>query len=332
MQLPPDLRAALDEALAQLPAGRLKTAAADLSLRYRAAAAAGRDPLLRSPQDVLAYLAVRLPATYAAVRAALQQIADALPDWRPATQLDAGAGPGTAAWAAAALWPGIGEVTLIERDREMIRIGRRLAAQAAAASLRQAEWLSADLSRLPAPVPHDLVTAAYVIGELDERAQDQLVSRLWQAARGALVLVEPGTPAGFARIRRARDALLAAGARLAAPCPHEGPCPMAAADWCHFAQRVERSALHRQAKGGELGHEDEKFSFVAVSHSPARPIAGRVIRHPQVRAGHVRLEICSPQGLRSDVVPRSQGERFRRVRDLRWGAELPDAPRDDPAR
>ncbi len=288
--------------------------------------------MLRSPQDVLAYLAARLPATYAAVHAALHQLARALPDFGPVTQLDAGAGPGTAAWAAASLWPGIEAVTLIERDREMMRAGRRLLAQAGAAPLRHAEWQQGDLSRLPRPAPHDLVTAAYVIGELAEDVQDRTVSGLWEATRGALVLVEPGTPAGFARIRRARDALLAMGAHLAAPCPHQGPCPMSEGDWCHFAQRVARSALHRHAKSGAIGHEDEKFSFVALSRGPARPIAGRVIRHPQVRSGHVHLEVCSPQGLRGDTVSRSQRERFREVRDLRWGEELPGMPRDDPDR
>lgn len=52
---------------------------------------------------------------------------------------------------------------------------------------------------------YHLVVAAYVIGEilspLDRR---MLVRELWQNTRDVLVLIEPGTPSGFAHIRQAR--------------------------------------------------------------------------------------------------------------------------------
>ena len=102
---------------------------------------------------------------------------------------------------------------------------------------------------------------------LGEPERSRLVEKAWEATSRALLLVEPGTPAGFEIIRAAREQLIAAGAFIGAPCPHETPCPMAAGDWCHFAVRVERTRLHRQAKGGDLGYEDEKFSFVASENT-----------------------------------------------------------------
>ena len=146
-----------------------------------------------------------------------------------------------------------------------------------------------------------------------------MVEHLWRGTSGLLVLVEPGTPAGFGVLRAAREQLLALGGQIAAPCPGAVPCPMEGGNWCHFSQRVARSRLHRQAKGGELGYEDEKFSYLAVSRLSARPVAARVLRHPQVRKGHLGLTLCTGEGAREQTVTRSAGERYRMAKDLKWG-------------
>lgn len=52
----------------------------------------------------LAYAAARMPACYAALSRALGEVAERRPGWRPASQLDFGAGPGTAVWAAQHVW------------------------------------------------------------------------------------------------------------------------------------------------------------------------------------------------------------------------------------
>ncbi|MER8066728.1 transposase [Streptomyces sp. NPDC094034] len=64
----------------------------------------------------------------------------------------------------------------------------------------------------------------------------------------------PLTACRYLRITEARDRLIAAGYRIAAPCPHDGACPIErGTDWCHFAARVSRSSLHqRRALGAQV--------------------------------------------------------------------------------
>ena len=126
----------------------------------------------------------------------------------------------------------------------------------------------------------DLVIASYVINEISESEQTTLAELMWQKTRDTLLVVEPGTPAGYARIFALRAQLIAAGAHVAAPCPHDGVCPLAAPDWCHFTQRLPRSQAHRQLKSAELAYEDERFAYVALTRAPAAGIPPACWRSP----------------------------------------------------
>jgi len=344
MDLPNSLRLALAEALADVPARNLAATTATLSQRYRDGRSGGvAGPMLRSEGEVAAYAAYRLPATFATVGAALQYVRQRRPGWTPRTLLDAGAGPGTAVWAAVEVWPELESATLLERDERMISLGRRLAGQAPSPALRDARWRRADLTGAweTPPMSYDLVVSSYTLGEIPPEQRDDVVDRLW-AATGAraddgrgdrggraaddavLLIVEPGTPAGFAVVREARARVIAAGGTVVAPCPHDRACPMVDGDWCHFSRRVTRSRAHMQAKGVSIGYEDEKYSYVALARPPGThsAIAGRVLRHPQTRPGHIILELCAPMGLEKTVVTRKERERYHRARDLAWGDSL----------
>ena len=115
----------------------------------------------------------------------------------------------------------------------------------------------------------DLVVASYMIGEISDAEQRALAELMWEKTRDTLLVVEPGTPAGYARIIALRERLIALGAHVAAPCPHDGKCPLQTPDWCHFTQRLQRSRAHKQVKGAELPFEDEKFAYVALTREPA---------------------------------------------------------------
>ena len=153
--------------------------------------------------------------------------------------------------------------------------------------------------------------------------RDRLVDRLWTLTTGALVIVEPGTPAGWQRILTARARLIAAGASIAAPCPHAFACPLTPPDWCHFAERVSRSRVHRLAKGAELGWEDEKFIYVAATRLAVAANVSRVIARPRPASGHVTLKLCRPDGTAGgEVFSRRQGEAYKAARRAGWGERL----------
>lgn len=317
MELPLTLRTALDHAFARVKTSDLAQATHDLSVRYRQPH--DRPPSLSSNMAVLAYAAYRLPATYAAVSAALAQVKEVMPDWHPRSLLDVGAGPGTASWAAGETWSSIQHVDLVERDERMIQFGQDLIKEASRGVFSTARWRQADLLDPIAQEPRDLIIASYALGELEPARRRDLVERLWRDTSGVLTLVEPGTPAGFEVIRAARVVLIASGAHVVAPCPHSLACPMANGDWCHFSRRLARSRAHRDAKQVTMGYEDEKFSYVAVTRLPVTPVHSRVLRHPQVRAGHIRLELCSRDGLQQRVVSKRDRDQFRAARHAGWG-------------
>ena len=251
-------------------------------------------PVMGAKADAAAYAAYRMPATVAATGQALRELRRSLPEWAPRTLLDFGAGTGGAAWAVADQLPGVESMILLEQSADAIRLGQAILAAAAAPSLRAATWrtwqLPADDALRSAGLPPpgfagarmanadaaganhsgaevavaDLATAAYVLGELSQAQQSALVA-LAAGAAPAVLFVEPGTPAGHRRILAARAQMLAAGSVIAAPCPHQLDCPLdVPGDWCHFGARLQRSAVHRQAKGADLSYEDEKYSYVAA--------------------------------------------------------------------
>ncbi|MCL5064680.1 MAG: small ribosomal subunit Rsm22 family protein [Firmicutes bacterium] len=321
IDIPPELTTAIDHELSGVPLGPLRAVVQNLSIRYRT-----RDFGPVATEDVQAYAAFRLPATFGAVSAAFNQIQPRLGNsFSPRSLLDIGSGPGTVMWSAFSRWPSIEQITLVERDPNMTAFGRRLQQHSSHEAIQHARWLAQDV-RAPLPDhPIDLAVASYVLGELDVTSRWAVTQSLWALHPGLLVLVEPGTSMGFLTIRTLRQQLIAHGAQVVAPCPHDQSCPLIEDDWCHFGQRIPRSRLHRQAKSAVLGYEDEKFSFVAVS-ARARPMPShlsRIVRRPQIAKGHVRLSLCTPEGVIDEAVASRGSTHYKRARNASWGDEFP---------
>ncbi len=305
VHLPPGVRRIVEERADAIGFAAVKRAATAMSEAYREGDTA-RIGRLPAAERAAAYLATRLPATYAAAFRVLEDVAPRLEGRQIASILDIGAGTGASALAARHFFPEA-TLTLLERDGALADAARQCVP---GASIRMD-----DAARLDPLPPHDLVIAGYSLGELPPI----VAARAWRAARVAFVAIEPGTPAGFGRIRGVRDRLLAEGGRMIAPCPAESPCPLAAPDWCHFGARVERSSVHRRVKQGDLNYEDEKFSYVALAREPVTTAAARIIRRPEHRPALVVLEVCRPEGTATERVLHRERERFRGARHALWG-------------
>ena len=307
MQLPRNVRSIAEERAEAVGFAALKRAALIMSESYRAGTAE-RLAALPAAERAAAYLNTRMPATYSAAAAVLRQ----MPDRGIRSLLDVGAGAGAAALAAQSRFPELEAITLIERDAALAELAQTFLPPA---QIRRENFL-----RLPGFPPHDLVIAAYALGE---SLNPEMLGRLWQAARVAFVVIEPGTPKGFALVRLIRDRLLGLGAAMLAPCPGGGPCPIQEPDWCHFAARVERTSLHRRLKEGDLNYEDEKFSYVALGREPLAPAPRRIIRRPARQPGLIVLESCGPAGFETLRIPKRDRVRFREARRASWGDPFP---------
>ncbi|MGO4462169.1 small ribosomal subunit Rsm22 family protein [Streptomyces sp. M-16] len=321
------LRSALAGLLDGLPPKQAAAAVERLIANYRGATPTDA-PVLRDRSDVAAYAAYRMPATFEAVRAALDGLAEAAPQWVPGSHVDVGGGTGAATWAVDATWDGPRTTSVLDWAEPALALGRELAGRSSSEALRGADWRRAVIgSGIDLP-DADLVTVSYVLGELTPEARRAVVAEAARAGQ-AVVLIEPGTPEGYLRIREAREQLIGAGLRIAAPCPHDGACPIEVGrDWCHFSARVSRSSLHRQIKGGSLPYEDEKFSYVAATRFPVAPVPFRITRRPQIRKGLVLLDLCGPEsgeaaGLTRATVTKRHGDLYKAARDADWGQEWP---------
>jgi ribosomal protein RSM22 (predicted rRNA methylase) len=313
--LPAELKAALEAKLHGLSRNDAAERAALISKTYRDG---GNSGAIKSETDALAYALARMPATYAAVTASLNALREITPHFAPSSLLDIGAGPGTASWAAAEAFASLNDFTLLDANTAL----RALALDLGRDSTRLHELTyqrGEARAMLATSDAADLVVASYVIAELSDTERSALTELMWTKTRDTLLIVEPGTPSGYARIIAARAQLIALGAHVAAPCPHNRGCPLKAPDWCHFTQRLPRSRAHKQIKGAELPFEDEKFSYVALTRAPVAEHPARVLAQPVVSKVEVSAKLCTTDGLALTRIPSRTKADYARARRWRWG-------------
>jgi ribosomal protein RSM22 (predicted rRNA methylase) len=143
------------------------------------------------------------------------------------------------------------------------------------------------------------------------------------------VLVEPGTPQGFARIRAARAALLAQQAVPVAPCPHAADCPIMGEDWCHFSVRLARSRAHMHAKAARVPFEDERFAYLIMARDGVASGGGRIIAPPQHLKPGSRFRLCTQGRIEERLIARRDGALYKQASKLDWGDLMPPAMQKD---
>lgn len=317
-ELPAGLRGALGALLEGRGRGELAQRAQQISLKYRANAPSAQ--AVAGLSDAVAYALSRMPATFAATAAVLAELGERAPGFSPGTLLDAGAGPGTAAWAALEAFADFKSATLLDDNPAFLELAGTLGR--GHALLERAERRAGDLRRFGLNGRRfDLVTCAYALTELDDGELGAAVDRLWAHCGGALAIIEPGRPRDFRRLMLVRERLFAAGARIVAPCPHQQPCPLAPPDWCHFSVRLPRSREHMRMKGASLAYEDEKFSYLVVARASvgAVPAGGRIIGPPEATKFSLALPTCTAEGVSKVLISKRDADAFRRARRLGWG-------------
>jgi ribosomal protein RSM22 (predicted rRNA methylase) len=316
--LPNWLSVALNGRLEAVSRSALRDSAQTISDTYRTG---GTSQIIRSDHDALAYAVVRMPATYAAVRASLARAMQIIPEFAPRSILDVGAGPGTASWAAADAWPSIERTTLIDSNARLLALATQLGASRDAPG-PTASILKGDAAEALSGAPTaDVVMASYALTEIAPAALTRILTQLWNLTGALLVIVEPGTMNGFKRILAYRDVLLASGARIVAPCSHEGLCPLSeTARWCHFSERLPRSRDHQITKGASVPYEDEKFSYLIAGKDVAGLSRGRrILATPRISKGGISLTLCAPERAEERVIGRAEKAAYKAAKHYAWG-------------
>lgn len=317
MEIPQELKDAIEKQLTGIQTVNIIEEAQKISKKYRENNGKGKK-LVTKETEALAYAISRMPATYCAIYSAVSNTLENY-DGKINTILDIGAGTGTATWTVTELVKP-DKIMCLEREKEMIQIGKKLMNNQV--NFQKVKWKEFDLVEDEIMEKADLVVTSYVINELTEIDRRIAITKMWNAANQILLIIEPGTPEGFKHILEAREMLLNEGANIVAPCSHNSKCLIKDDDWCSFYVRVARSGIHRKAKKGELGYEDEKFSYIAFSKTVINNYKPRILRHPQINQGYVKVKLCTEKGIEEKVYSKKDGELYKKIRKLDAGETI----------
>jgi hypothetical protein len=221
--------------------------------------------------------------------------------------LDLGAGLGATTWGLvraldAAGGRGVVEATWVDADAEALALGAALRRALPAGDAVEVHAVGhvREAHSLDGLGEFDMVLVGQLLSELDVEsdaaarveAHATLLRTLLERhtqPHGSVVVVEPALRDRTRHLHRVRDALIALGAGVYAPCLHEAPCPALAreSDWCHEDLPVDLPAwLAPVARAAGLRREGLTFSYLVLRRDGLRLV--RQLAAPP-RAGRLRV-------------------------------------------
>ena len=329
INLPPLLSEATAAVVADTNPKDVHTHAKNLHGRYMAPERKEKSPLLRNAKDMLAYLSLRFPATYAQITSALLQVQERIPNWQPKTMLDLGCGPATGIHAAKSVWPTITRATAIDQESFFLTLGKEL--MHGAKLDIEVNWIQQSVSRWSETAndeTYDLVIVSSVINELSGETKNKLLDVLTRMKVGVVILLEPGTQHGFEIIqscaeRVARDSTLIA--------PYINNTFIKSENyWIHFSQRFTRPEFQRKVRqamreGDEKASdwEDSKYCHVAfgdvvAERMPYAVTIGSIERYH----GYLIVPLLTAKGIEKVKVMKRHKEQYRFGKNLAWGETI----------
>ncbi len=259
------------------------------------------------------YLACRMPGT---VSALARIFSDFPGDFHPRTLCDLGSGSGSAIVASANQFQTLTHAIAVDSNPELMRLGEEI--QTRMTMDIGCKYVRESYTSYTPEHTCDLVTLSYTLNEIPENKRLSVVANAWAQCTGFMVIVEPGSKAGFATIMQMRDWALAQGIHIYAPCSHRGVCPLRANDWCHFHARFPRSKRLLQVKRGSRGYEDEPYTYLVLSRKEYDPRGQRVLSMPSKIPQGLTVSLCAPEYVKEKIVPKKDTH-FKHVKRLKAG-------------
>lgn len=314
MKIPDILENAIEEKLNHVKLTELKQYASQLSEKYMYQKRTG-DTLLNTEIEALAYSIMRMPATYGAVYTALKHTLERM-DGNIQSVVDIGAGTGAATWAISELLD-TKDIQCFEREQVMLELGKSFMSQNP--HLKDVSWKYMDIVEDDLDVKADLVVTSYMLNEIKPEERKNVINKLMKSSNHIILIIEPGTPAGFKNIREVQKIAIENGFHIIAPCTFQGVCPLPDEDWCHSIVRMERTKVHKLLKNADLPYEDEKFSYIAISKEKYDNSGIRILRHPMIEKGKITLKVCHNGEIEDMIVTKKDKELFKVVKKKKCG-------------